>query len=308
MRGRWPSPGRLHVSSSTAPRDSRRSSASVPAESAPRGENHPEDEVHHHPGPGGGTRVRVSAATARFASVAPPRTRPGPRAGSTATLSQAQARRIALAAQGFLDPPHAPPTMRTLARTLARTGVLQVDSVNVLQRAHYMPLYSRMGPYDVDLLRRASEVAAAARWSSTWPTSRPSCRSTLWPVMQHRMAALPRRSSQVVGHGLHRRADREPAGRDRRPWCLDRARPRRRAAAREGALGVELVDHPPGARLHVHGRRRGDRRPQQPVRDPLRPARACHPRRVPRGTDPERARGGQGAGPPGGALARRRHA
>ena len=99
----------------------------------------------------------LSPPAARFASVPSPT-----RAGSTATLSQAQARRIALAAQGFLDPPHAPPTMRTLGRTLTRTGVLQVDSVNVLQRAHYMPLYSRMGPYDVDLVRRASEGEAAS--------------------------------------------------------------------------------------------------------------------------------------------------
>ena len=94
------------------------------------------------------------------------------------SLSQAQARRIALAAQGFLDPPHDPPTMRTLSRTLGRTGVLQVDSVNVLQRAHYMPLYSRMGPYDVDLVRRASETRPRAGWWSTGRTSRPSCRST----------------------------------------------------------------------------------------------------------------------------------
>ena len=74
------------------------------------------------------------------------------------TLSRAQARRVALAAQGFLDPRHAVPTMRTFQRTLERTGVLQVDSVNVLQRAHFMPLYSRMGPYDVDLLRRRVRV------------------------------------------------------------------------------------------------------------------------------------------------------
>ena len=72
-------------------------------------------------------------------------------------LTLAQARRVALAAQGFLDKPHSTPTMRTLQRTVERTGVLQVDSVNVLQRAHYMPLFSRMGPYDTELLRRAAE-------------------------------------------------------------------------------------------------------------------------------------------------------
>ena len=72
-------------------------------------------------------------------------------------LTQLQARRIALAAQGFTDRPHATPSTKTFDRTITRTGVLQVDSVNVLQRAHYMPLYSRMGPYDVDLLRRSAE-------------------------------------------------------------------------------------------------------------------------------------------------------
>ncbi len=102
-------------------------------------------------------------------------------------LSTAQARRVALAAQGFLDAPHAPPTMRTLQRTLQRTGVLQVDSVNVLQRAHYMPLYSRMGPYDVDLLRRASEQRPR-RMVEYWAHVQAFMPVELWPVMQHRMA------------------------------------------------------------------------------------------------------------------------
>ncbi len=103
------------------------------------------------------------------------------------SLSQAQARRIALAAQGFLDPPHEQPTLRTLGRTLGRTGVLQVDSVNVLQRAHYMPLYSRMGPYDVDLVRRASETRPR-RMVEYWAHVQAYMPVDLWPFMRHRMA------------------------------------------------------------------------------------------------------------------------
>ncbi|HEY0888021.1 MAG TPA: crosslink repair DNA glycosylase YcaQ family protein [Nocardioides sp.] len=102
------------------------------------------------------------------------------------SLSLAQARRVALAAQGFLDPAHAVPTMRTFQRTLERTGVLQIDSVNVLQRAHYMPLYSRMGPYDVGLLHRAAE-RAPRRVVEYWAHVQAFMPVELWPHMQHRM-------------------------------------------------------------------------------------------------------------------------
>src|SRR6188472_3039405 len=102
------------------------------------------------------------------------------------SLSQRQARRIALAAQGFRDPRHTTPTMRTFNRTLARTGVLQVDSVNVLQRAHYMPLFSRMGPYDQGLLTRASEKRPR-RLVEYWAHVQALMPVELWPVMQHRM-------------------------------------------------------------------------------------------------------------------------
>lgn len=105
------------------------------------------------------------------------------------SLTRLQARRVALAAQGFTDRSHATPTMATLDRTLARTGVLQVDSVNVLQRAHFMPLYSRMGPYDVELLRRAQRGTERRprRLVEYWAHVQALMPVELWPLMRHRM-------------------------------------------------------------------------------------------------------------------------
>lgn len=107
-------------------------------------------------------------------------------ASTAETLSQAEARRITLAAQGFLDRRHARPTMATLERTVARTGVLQIDSVNVLTRAHYMPLFSRMGAYDPDLLHRASG-RRPRRLVEYWAHVAAFMPVDLWPHMQHRM-------------------------------------------------------------------------------------------------------------------------
>jgi uncharacterized protein YcaQ len=74
---------------------------------------------------------------------------------STQTISASQARRVALAAQGFADPPAAgAPDVRHVRRVLRRVGLLQIDSVNVVQRAQYVPLYSRLGAYPTALLDR----------------------------------------------------------------------------------------------------------------------------------------------------------
>ncbi len=101
-------------------------------------------------------------------------------------ISLAEARRVTLAAQGFLDPPHATPTTRTLMRAVGRTQVLQIDSVNVLQRAHYVPLMSRVGPYDTALLDRASGKAPH-RLVEYWAHVAALVPVELWPVMRHRM-------------------------------------------------------------------------------------------------------------------------
>ncbi|CAN5280546.1 winged helix-turn-helix domain-containing protein [soil metagenome] len=68
------------------------------------------------------------------------------------TLSRKQARRIALAAQGFADKRPTTPSRRHLIATIERLALLQIDSVNVVSRSHYLPLFSRLGAYPRPLL------------------------------------------------------------------------------------------------------------------------------------------------------------
>ncbi|MBU1374626.1 MAG: winged helix-turn-helix domain-containing protein [Alphaproteobacteria bacterium] len=68
------------------------------------------------------------------------------------TLTPGEARRIALAAQGFGGDRDAPVDRRQLVKLVERLGVIQIDSVNVVSRTHYLPAFSRLGAYPRDLL------------------------------------------------------------------------------------------------------------------------------------------------------------
>ena len=101
-------------------------------------------------------------------------------------LTDQQARRIALAAQGFGSSSGTTVGMRQLQRVLGRLGQFQIDSVNVAVRAHYMPLFSRLGPYDRALLDRAGN-AAPRRVYEFWGHAACLLDVELQPALRFRM-------------------------------------------------------------------------------------------------------------------------
>ncbi|MFD3703009.1 winged helix-turn-helix domain-containing protein [Nocardia sp. NPDC058658] len=105
-------------------------------------------------------------------------------------MNAAQARRTALAAQGFGKRRPTNPKRRAILDVVARTRLLQIDSVSAVVRAHYAPVFSRIGPYDRSLLDGAawSDSAKARRGLvEYWAHEAALIPVADWPLMRWRM-------------------------------------------------------------------------------------------------------------------------
>ena len=145
------------------------------------------------------------------------------------SLSVAQARRITLAAQGFTDPaPGGATDLRHLRRVLRRLHLIQMDSVNVLQRAHFMPLYSRLGPYPAALLERAA-YRKPRELFEFWGHEASLITVDLQPLFRWRMAD----AQKYAWGAMFRVASQQP---ELVAWVLDEVRDR-------GPLTAAEIEH-----------------------------------------------------------------
>jgi uncharacterized protein YcaQ len=141
----------------------------------------------------------------------------------TERISARAARRIALAAQGLIKPrSEAPIERRQLMKLLGRLHLHQIDSVNVLARAHYLPAFSRLGPY-------SREVLDGLAWSR---------KRKLFEYWAHEASLLPLDLHPLVRWRMAR-AERGEAG-----WKSLRAFRTERKAEADAALARIVAEGP----------------------------------------------------------------
>jgi len=123
-------------------------------------------------------------------------------------MTATAARRTALAAQGFADrPPTGLPTRQHLQRVLDRIQLVQLDSVSVAVRAHYMPVFSRLGAYDRTLLDDAAWSHSARRprmLTEYWAHEAALLAVQDWPLLRWRMRAREKAGSRAAAQVLAR--------------------------------------------------------------------------------------------------------
>lgn len=132
-------------------------------------------------------------------------------------LSAAQARRVALGAQGFADPrPIGRVDRRHLRKVLDRIGLIQIDAVNVLVRSQELPLFSRLGPHPRSLIWDATRDGELFEY---WVHEACHVPVEQYPLQRWAMEAHPRwknfrkwadEHSTFVGQVLERVRDEGP--------------------------------------------------------------------------------------------------
>lgn len=122
------------------------------------------------------------------------------------TISEAQARRIALAAQGLGRPRVAEPGIRQLNALIGRLGLLQLDSVNVFERSHYLPGFARLGAYDKAQLDKLT-FARKGPYIEYWAHEAAVIPIDSWPLLRWRMDDFRQRMNDDADHWMHDNRD-----------------------------------------------------------------------------------------------------
>jgi len=121
------------------------------------------------------------------------------------SVTAAEARRIALAAQGFdRDRPVNPTDTRHFRRAMAAIAVLQLDFVNVLIPAHFLMIWSRLGPYDRE--RFETYLYDSGEHTEQWAHEASVVASSDWPLLAHRRRDFRPWENSVINKMPNRQA------------------------------------------------------------------------------------------------------
>jgi uncharacterized protein YcaQ len=151
-------------------------------------------------------------------------------------LSLAEARRTALAAQGFDRPRPARPGAAEIAAIIRALGLVQIDCVNVVAPAHYQVLYSRLGPYDRAVFDHV--VYESGEFTEQWAHEASIVPVETWPLLRHRMEL-----SRFANWGFTHAAERDPVY---AAWVLEQVRER-------GPLSADMLPPPDGVERRIPG-------------------------------------------------------
>ena len=154
-----------------------------------------------------------------------------------ARYSLREARRLALAAQGFDRPqPAGKVGLRLVRATIRRLGLLQIDPISVVAPAHHMVLFSRLGPYKTALLDEL--VYRRREFTEQWAHEASILPVEVWPLLRHRMAAF-----RIRPYGFEKFLEANPWYQD---WVLEQVRER-------GALSGSDLPERDGIERQIRG-------------------------------------------------------